>query len=114
MALVYNGQESFLDHRLAFFERDPIAWKQFELADFYTRLLQWRRSHPALGNGQYGGSLRIIEIDNDAVFSFTRERGGRSVAVTVAVNLSGRPQTFAAPGGTRQSLAPWAWTFDAI
>lgn len=112
MALVYGGQEAFLDRRLAFFERDPIAWKQTELAEFYARLLQLRRSHPALANGQYGGGLRIVEIDNAAVFSFTRERGPRSVSV--AVNLSARPQRFAAPGGTARHLAPWETTIDAI
>ncbi|MBU6257865.1 MAG: DUF3459 domain-containing protein [Burkholderiales bacterium] len=112
MALVYDGQEAFLDRRLAFFDRDPIAWKRYELAGFYTRLLQLRRHHPALGNGQYGGGLDIAETDNDAVFAFTRTRGPRSVAV--AVNLSPQPQGYAAAGGTRRALAPWASTIDAI
>ena len=56
MPLVYGGQESRLTRRLEFFEKDPIAWKTRELQPFYTRLLALKHAHPALANGQYGGS----------------------------------------------------------
>ncbi|MEO1022653.1 MAG: alpha-amylase family glycosyl hydrolase, partial [Bacteroidota bacterium] len=35
MPLIYNGQESGLDKRLEFFEKDPIDWKEYKYEAFY-------------------------------------------------------------------------------
>jgi glycosidase len=39
MPLVYNGQETSLDRRLAFFEKDEIDWTKMDLVSFYDKLL---------------------------------------------------------------------------
>jgi glycosidase len=40
--MIYNGQESGLDKRLKFFEKDPIVWNRSDLPQYYTALLQDR------------------------------------------------------------------------
>ena len=52
MPLIYNGQESRLTKKLEFFEKDAIAWKTYELSDFYAGLTALKHQHPALAAGQ--------------------------------------------------------------
>lgn len=105
MPLVYNGQEARLEKRLAFFEKDPIPWKNYELQDFYTRLMQLKKANPALAAGQYGGPVQVLDSGNDKVFQFRRQKDGNTVQV--AVNLSGEPQKY-----TGGELAAWSWEFS--
>jgi glycosidase len=101
MPLIYNGQESRLAKRLAFFEKDPIAWGRYELSDFYARLVALKRKHPALAAGQYGAPVTLLPSP-PGVFAFERRLGAD--AVKVAVNLTATPQTFQG-----QALKPWGW-----
>jgi glycosidase len=48
MPLVYNGQETSLDRRLKFFDKDSIDWKKMDLVPFYTKLLNLHQTNPAL------------------------------------------------------------------
>ena len=64
MPLVYSGQESALDHRLAFFEKDSINWDSYPLADFYTKLLNLKRKSKALR----------VKMDGDYDFDFLFEK----------------------------------------
>lgn len=41
--MLYNGQEDELTQRLAFFEKDPIAWKNFAKTPFYQKLITLRQ-----------------------------------------------------------------------
>lgn len=102
MALVYSGQESGLDKRLKFFERDPIAWKDFGLSDFYRALLSLKHNTPALWNGADGGSMEIIDTANPKIFAFRRMKDGHGLRVIV--NLSGDAQKLEAPGLKPQTL----------
>jgi glycosidase len=107
MPLIYGGQEAGLDKRLAFFEKDPIAWQQYRLAGFYSHLLRVKKNNPALANGQYGAPLTVHATGNDKVFAFARSQPGNRVEV--AVNLSAQAQTFALDGQGRHTLGPWGW-----
>jgi glycosidase len=112
MPLVYGGQESKLDKRLQFFEKDPVQWQQYEYAPFYTGLLKLKHANPALWNGQYGGDLQVQDTGNDKVFAFKRQLGKNVVAVTV--NVSGEQQVYSLPGQkAQQSLAAWDYRIDA-
>ncbi len=98
--MVYSGQEAALNKRLSFFEKDPIAWKNYPLLGFYTKLLQLKKTHPALGN--FDSTATFARVPAPAgTFAFTRRKGG--AAVFVAVNLTATPQTVAVPA----SPAPW-------
>jgi hypothetical protein len=112
MPLIYGGQESGMDKRIAFFEKDPIDWKGYPLAPFYTELLKLKHDNRALWNGQYGGPMQVLETGNDKVFAFRREKDGNRVRVTV--NLSGAQQQYHLPGGGAQrSLGAWQYVIDA-
>jgi hypothetical protein len=108
MPLIYGGQEAQFDKRLAFFEKDPIAWKQRELAPLYSELLQLKHAHLALANGSAGWPAEVLPLGNDAVFGFQRRRDGDQV--TVLVNLSGTTQHFRRPGHEGEDTLPgWGW-----
>lgn len=111
MPLVYGGQESGLHKRLAFFERDPIEWGRFALADFYAGLLRLKHGHPALANGNEGAPLQLLPLANPAVLAFRRAKGND--VVTVAVNLSGRVQDIGAAGLAANRLDPWDALIEA-
>jgi len=103
MALVYSGQESGLDKRLKFFEKDPIAWKNYPLADFYRGLLWLRHNSPALTNDN--ASMDVLDPHNADVFAF--KRVGVHETLTVTVNLSGKPQKVKGAGLQPVMLKPY-------
>jgi glycosidase len=115
MPLIYGGQESGLDKRIEFFEKDPVQWKNYAYAPFYANLLKLKHDNPALWNGQYGGSIEVLETGNDKVFAFQRKRDANTV--TVSVNLSNEAQRFSLPGSKGpkgpQSLAAWDYRIEA-
>jgi glycosidase len=109
--LVYNGQESGLNKRLEFFERDPIDWQDYGRADFYKKLFELKSQHPALANGIYCDRFEFIDVGNDQVVVFRRVNQGRTLVV--AVNLSGVEQNFKVVSGvSTSSLAGWGWWID--
>ena len=111
MPLLYGGQESGLDKRLAFFEKDPIAWKTYALSAHHRRLMALKRDQAALANGTAGGPLQFVAQASDAVVGYTRQRGSSRVAV--AVNLSDQPQRAVLPGAAVQTLPAWGWQIVA-
>lgn len=85
MPLVYSGQEAGLNKRLRFFEKDTIDWTNDNYGDFYPSILKLKKKHPALYNGDHGGTpIRISSSDN--VVAFYREK--EEDKVVVAINLS--------------------------
>lgn len=107
MPLIYNGQESGLTRKIAFFERDPIDWGRYANAALYTRLLALKARHAALRNGAQGGPVVEIETGDDHVFAFSRRQG--SDQVRVAVNLSDTARSVAGLGEKPVRLAPWGY-----
>lgn len=90
MPLVYNGQEAGNPQRLAFFERQPIAWREHSQGELYRKLFALKRENTALWNAAWGA--RMIHVPNSdlkRVFSFVRrnERDG----VFAAFNFSPEP-----------------------
>jgi len=45
--MIYSGQESKLAKKLEFFEKDIIEWNDFADQEFYTGLINFRKSHSA-------------------------------------------------------------------
>ncbi|MBU6213308.1 MAG: alpha-glucosidase C-terminal domain-containing protein [Actinomycetales bacterium] len=90
MPLVYNGQEAGYDHRLAFFERDPIVWREHEHADLYRRLFALKHENTALWNGRWGARTERVRNDQpNQVLSFVRRNDAN--AVFAVFNFSGEP-----------------------
>lgn len=74
MPLIYNGQEAGNNRRLAFFEKDPIEWKEHPVGDLYKKLFSLKKEHTALWNGKWGATMIKIPNNSDNnVLSFVRQ-----------------------------------------
>ena len=104
MPLIYSGQESWLDKRLSFFEKDPIDWKNYELEELYTQLLTLKRDNEALWNGPYGAMPVFHKSNNENVICYTREKNNNSVTVTI--NLSAEVQPYSTHNANKE-LQPY-------
>ena len=92
LPLIYNGQEAGYNHRLQFFEKDPIVWKPSAEGDLYRKLFALKQANPALWNAHWGA--RMISVVNSApnqVLTFVRQSGPDKVFA--ALNFSGKPQS---------------------
>lgn len=87
MPLIYSGQEAGLDKRLQFFEKDEIVWDDLRMQDFYRELTDLKHGHPALWNGEAGGSFERLDTGGDPVLAFARKK--EDSTVIVVMNLSG-------------------------
>ena len=128
LPLIYNGQEADNDRQLAFFERDPIVWREGKRAALIAKLIALKTGARALHNGRFGAAL--VEVPTNAtadVFAFTRGPAGERVFAVF--NLSPRPQqvvfaqqrhngrysdalsgeAMAFNGGETLALAPWGY-----
>ncbi len=87
MPLIYNGQETSLDRRLKFFDKDSIDWQKMDLVDFYTKLNDLHHTNQALWGGRSGGDLQLLSpAGEEHMLVFVREQGKQKVLV--AINLS--------------------------
>lgn len=86
MPLIYSGQEAGMDKRLAFFDKDPIVWKESEFREIYTRLNELKRNNPALWNGADGAPMQRLSSEHERVYAFHRTKDVYSVIVVL--NLS--------------------------
>lgn len=97
MPLIYSGQEAGLDHRLLFFEKDEIPWKDHFLKSVYTNLNRIKKENPALWNPGFGGTFVSISSDKpNQVLAFKRIKDKNEVIFIlnlspdkVKVSLSG-------------------------
>jgi len=96
MPLIYGGQEEPLRHRLEFFEKDNIDFKNFAYGDFYSKLLSLKHRNKALWNGDFGDtSPEFHTLDKD-VIAFERKKEGDQVFVII--NLSKKEKALSFPG----------------
>jgi glycosidase len=105
--LIYNGQESRLDKKLEFFEKDPIDWKNYELEGFFTGLNALKKQNPALWNGASGGAVQLLEVGNEKLFAFKRQQGANNLRVIV--NPTNQVQKYKLAGEGQAVLKPWRW-----
>jgi glycosidase len=75
MHLIYSGQETGLNKRLLFFDKDEINWQQHPFSDLYSTLFHLKKENKALWNGNSGGQFRRVNTtNNQKIFSFVRKR----------------------------------------
>lgn len=108
MPLLYNGQESGLDKRLAFFETDPIDWKDYTCAPFYKELFTLKKKNKALWNGQYGGTIQVLPATSRTILAYSRTRDENTVKVIINFSAKTRklPASTVLPALT---LNPWGY-----
>ncbi len=74
MPLIYNGQEAGNAKRLAFFEKDPIVWKEDEIGELYRRLFALQKKNTALWHAKWGATMIKIPNNRESeVLSFVRQ-----------------------------------------
>jgi len=124
--LIYNGQEAGNPRRLAFFEKDSIAWREHPVGELYRRLFALKHANTALWNAAWGATM--IKVPNSAdtrVLSFVRQNDRdtvfavlnfsavrQSVAFQDSLHFGDYPEYFAGgratfDGATRLELRPW-------
>lgn len=90
--MVYNGQEAGNPRRLAFFEKDPIAWREHPNGALIRELIALRKRHTALHNGAWGATA--VHVPSDApgkVLAFVRRDAASKVFAVF--NFSPEPRT---------------------
>ncbi len=93
MLLIYSGQEVALDRRLRFFEKDTIQWlDDRNFTQFYSKLNEIKKENPALWNGKFGGSYKMIDANNVQVYCFLRQSEDGTNKVMVIANCTGASQ----------------------
>lgn len=111
MPLIYTGQESILDKRLEFFEKDEVEWKEYAYEDFYRLLLTIQEQNTALWNGALGGERTRIESP-DGTYAFTRKRGQNEVIV--AINITEENQSISVPLWSSSTYSKYGVTEGSI
>ena len=88
MPLIYTGQETGMNIRLEFFEKDQVpSWEKNEFFSFYQKLNQLKHTHPALLAGEAGGKLtRINTTESEKVLVISRKKDNKEVVAFL--NLS--------------------------
>lgn len=100
MPLIYNGQESLLDKKIAFFEKDPINWRKYEYTPFLQKLNALRHKEKALWGGQFGGMIKILPSSTKTLLVAIKQKDKSKVQVwinfadkTQAVKVYGKSLT---------------------
>ncbi|OLF78255.1 alpha-amlyase [Maricaulis sp. W15] len=101
--LIYNGQEAGNQDRLAFFQRDPIEWREHPLNALFRDLVDLRHANSALWAGAAGAPMQNIQNSHESsVFSFLRQDSRN--AVLTAINFSAAPVQTVLHEGPHQGL----------
>ena len=95
MPLVYGGQESDMDKRLRFFEKDTINWGDYRSMSFYRILHDVHHRYAPLHNGEFGARAQQLVEEGDVLYF---ERAAEGTSVRVVVNLSDAPVEFTPEG----------------
>jgi glycosidase len=95
--LIYSGQESAMNKRLRFFDKDTIPWGNYPLDSFYARLNELKALNGTLDAGEAGGRFIKVPTSNDKyVYAFLRKTTQHQILVVL--NLSGQSQTVVLKG----------------
>ncbi|MBK8944745.1 MAG: alpha-glucosidase C-terminal domain-containing protein [Ignavibacteriae bacterium] len=90
MPLIYNGQEAGMNKRLEFFEKDLIPWQEFKMRNIYTNILAEKKNNKSMWNGEKGGNINFVNLNNENVLSYFREKDDDKILVIL--NLSNSDQ----------------------
>ncbi len=86
--MLYSGQEMPNNKRLKFFDKDPIKWTgEYELHDFYKKLMSVKKNNPALLSGGKTYTKLMGMPHEERVFSYLRTSMNGDEVLT-ALNLS--------------------------
>jgi glycosidase len=80
--MVYSGQESAMNKRLRFFDKDTIPWGNYPLEPFYATLMQLKKKCDLIASGDSGGQFIKVPTSNDKqVYAFIRKKENRKLFI---------------------------------
>ncbi len=95
MPLLYGGQEEPIKHRLKFFEKDNIGFKNYAYGKFYKSLFELKHKNKSMWNGEHGDvDPQFFRLDPD-VIAYEREKEGDKTMTII--NLSKENKELAFP-----------------
>ena len=120
--LIYTAQETGYDHRIQFFEKDPVpCWCECDASRFYRDLCALKHGHSALQSGEKGGRYECVEaswVDED-IFAFTRSNEDETLMIIANFSndykkigmedASDWTDAVSPVGPCCMTLAPWGW-----
>jgi glycosidase len=92
--MFFSGQETGLNRKLEFFEKDEIDWNpESPYGDFFKKLIHLKKNYEPLWNtADCGPMMKISSDKDDKIFAFIRQKN--EVKVLVILNLSPEFQEF--------------------
>lgn len=93
MPLVYTGQEVGMNKRLEFFTKDAVNYTDNDFPGFYQTLIELKKNHKTLWNGNDGGEMKILDTGNNNIFVF--KRFNDTEEIVAVFNLSPEQKEFA-------------------
>jgi glycosidase len=110
MPLIYNGQETSLNRRLLFFEKDQINWDKMDLVAFYSTLNALKHRNVLLAADRYEAYEKIELLNGGTVIAIRRlSNTYPSAEVVFYLNLSAEKQSVKGPS---DSKAQWTNVFS--
>lgn len=89
MPLIYTAQETGLERRIEFFEKDHVSdWQRNEWFDFYKSLNSLKHNNKALDTYGTWNETERLTTNSDDIIAYRRTKGENSVIVVL--NLSPR------------------------
>jgi len=109
MTLIYNGQETSLNRRLLFFEKDQITWDKMDMVSFYFTLNALKHRDYLLSADRCEAYEKIELLSGGKVIAISRLSNSFPGAELVFyLNLSSEKQTVTGPS---DSQAKWTNVF---
>ena len=110
MPLIYNGQETSLNRRLLFFEKDQINWDKMDMVSFYSTLNALKHRNYLLAAERYEAYDKLELLNDGKVIAITRlSNTFPGAEVVFYLNLSAEKQTVKGP---MDSKAQWTNVFS--
>jgi hypothetical protein len=102
MPLIYNGQETSLDRRLLFFEKDQINWDKMDLERFYTTLNTLKQYNKCLAADRNETYMKVESMNDGKVLVFKKlSNEVPDSEVVFYLNLSKEKQVVKGPADSK-------------
>lgn len=97
MPLLYTGQETGMNKRLKFFDKDQIDFTENEYPAFYKSLISLKKNNTLFASGSEGGNFKILSMNSKNVFAF--KRINETTEAYIILNLSAQKLDVNLPTG---------------
>ena len=79
--MIYSGQEAKLAKKLEFFEKDTIDWNDFKDQEFYTKLINLKKSHSVFWTNNK--NIKFLDGLEEDIIGFKRWNDENSYIIII-------------------------------